>query len=186
MSARWPSRSRKRSAEGHRGRERAERRTSARARRRQGDRPHTPGLHPRHERYDLVPTSPAGTRAGDPARSRARGPARDRGRSRQPEPAGTYRSYLAQSRRSKQPVRFFVAKFNKPDIQTLADMLYSGELKPAIDRTYELPKRRPRCARSAKGTSGEARADDVSRYRPAPWRGSISERTASAASSARR
>jgi NADPH:quinone reductase-like Zn-dependent oxidoreductase len=40
--------------------------------------------------------------------------------------------------RSKQPVTFFIAKFNKPDLQTLADMLESGELKPAIDRTYEL------------------------------------------------
>lgn len=35
-------------------------------------------------------------------------------------------------------VRFFIAKFNKPDLQTLADLLESGALKPAIDRTYEL------------------------------------------------
>jgi len=42
------------------------------------------------------------------------------------------------SRFSKHPVKFFVAKFNKPDLQTLADMLESGALKPAIDRTYEL------------------------------------------------
>jgi NADPH:quinone reductase-like Zn-dependent oxidoreductase len=39
---------------------------------------------------------------------------------------------------SKQPVKFFIAKFNKPDLQTLADMLERGELKPAIDRTYQL------------------------------------------------
>ena len=39
---------------------------------------------------------------------------------------------------SKHTVKFFVAKFNKPDLQTLADMLESGQLKPAIDRTYEL------------------------------------------------
>jgi len=39
---------------------------------------------------------------------------------------------------SKQPVKFFIAKFNKPDLQTLADMLERGELTPAIDRTYEL------------------------------------------------
>ncbi len=42
------------------------------------------------------------------------------------------------SRFSKQTVKFFVANFNKPDLQTLADMLENGQLKPAIDRTYEL------------------------------------------------
>jgi NADPH:quinone reductase-like Zn-dependent oxidoreductase len=42
------------------------------------------------------------------------------------------------SRFGKQTVKFFVASFNKDDLQTLADMLESGELKPAIDRTYEL------------------------------------------------
>jgi NADPH:quinone reductase-like Zn-dependent oxidoreductase len=39
---------------------------------------------------------------------------------------------------SKQTVKFFIAKFNKPDLQALADLLSSGELRPAIDRTYEL------------------------------------------------
>jgi len=42
------------------------------------------------------------------------------------------------SRFSKQTVRFFVTKFNKPDLRALADLLESGDLKPAIDRTYEL------------------------------------------------
>ena len=42
------------------------------------------------------------------------------------------------SRFSKQKAKFFVAKFKKDDLQTLADLLESGELKPAIDRTYEL------------------------------------------------
>ena len=42
------------------------------------------------------------------------------------------------SRFSKQTVKFFVASFNKPDLQTLADMLENGQLKPVIDRTYEL------------------------------------------------
>jgi NADPH:quinone reductase-like Zn-dependent oxidoreductase len=42
------------------------------------------------------------------------------------------------SRFGKHTVKFFVAKFNKADLQTLADLLSSGELKPAIDRTYEL------------------------------------------------
>src|SRR5215475_7354088 len=36
------------------------------------------------------------------------------------------------SRFSKYPVKFFVAQFNRPDLQTLADMLERGELKPAI------------------------------------------------------
>jgi NADPH:quinone reductase-like Zn-dependent oxidoreductase len=38
----------------------------------------------------------------------------------------------------RQPVKFFVANFNRPDLQALADMLESGRLKPAIDRTYDL------------------------------------------------
>ena len=52
--------------------------------------------------------------------------------------------------RSKQPVVFFIAKFNNPDLQTLADMLESGQLKPAIDRTYELSE-----AQDALRTFGE-------------------------------
>ena len=51
---------------------------------------------------------------------------------------------------SKQPVKFFIAKFNKPDLQTLADMLERGELTPAIDRTYELTE-----AQDALRTFGE-------------------------------
>jgi len=42
------------------------------------------------------------------------------------------------SRFAKHTVKFFVAKFNKVDLQTLADLLSSGELRPAIDRTYNL------------------------------------------------
>jgi NADPH:quinone reductase-like Zn-dependent oxidoreductase len=34
--------------------------------------------------------------------------------------------------------RFFVAKFRTTDLETLADLLESGALTPAIDRTYEL------------------------------------------------
>ena len=34
--------------------------------------------------------------------------------------------------------RFFVTKFRSPDLETLAELLDSGALKPAIDRTYEL------------------------------------------------
>lgn len=54
------------------------------------------------------------------------------------------------SLRSKERVRFFVAKFNKHDLQTLADLLEGGELKPAIDRTYELDE-----AQDALRTFGE-------------------------------
>jgi NADPH:quinone reductase-like Zn-dependent oxidoreductase len=42
------------------------------------------------------------------------------------------------SRFGKKPVKFFVAKIDRPNLQALADLLESGELKPAIDRTYEL------------------------------------------------
>ena len=52
--------------------------------------------------------------------------------------------------RGKQTAKFFIAKFNKPDLQTLADLLESGELKPAIDRTYELDQ-----AQDALRTFGE-------------------------------
>ncbi len=51
---------------------------------------------------------------------------------------------------SGNPVKFFVAKFNQPDLQTLADLLSSGQLKPAIDRTYELAE-----AEAALRTFGE-------------------------------
>ncbi|HEU5245171.1 MAG TPA: zinc-binding dehydrogenase [Gaiellaceae bacterium] len=54
------------------------------------------------------------------------------------------------SRFSKHRVEFFVAQFNKPDLQTLADLLGRGELKPAIDRTYELAE-----AQDALRTFGE-------------------------------
>jgi NADPH:quinone reductase-like Zn-dependent oxidoreductase len=54
------------------------------------------------------------------------------------------------TRLSKHTVKFFVAKFNNPDLQTLADMLESGALKPAIDRTYELDE-----AQDALRTFGE-------------------------------
>jgi NADPH:quinone reductase-like Zn-dependent oxidoreductase len=54
------------------------------------------------------------------------------------------------SRRSQKTAKFFVAKLNQPDLQTLADLLSSGELKPAIDRTYELAE-----AENALRTFGE-------------------------------
>jgi NADPH:quinone reductase-like Zn-dependent oxidoreductase len=51
---------------------------------------------------------------------------------------------------SKHEVTFFIAKFNKPDLQTLADLLENGDLKPAIDRTYALDE-----AQDALRTFGE-------------------------------
>jgi len=51
---------------------------------------------------------------------------------------------------SKGRVKFFIAKLNKPDLQALADLLESGALKPAIDRTYELAE-----AQDALRTFGE-------------------------------
>ena len=54
------------------------------------------------------------------------------------------------SRFGKRTAKFFVTQFNKADLQTLADLLESGALKPAIDRTYELDE-----AQDALRTFGE-------------------------------
>jgi NADPH:quinone reductase-like Zn-dependent oxidoreductase len=51
---------------------------------------------------------------------------------------------------SKHEAKFFIAKFNRPDLQALADLLETGDLKPAIDRTYELDE-----AQDALRTFGE-------------------------------
>jgi NADPH:quinone reductase-like Zn-dependent oxidoreductase len=40
--------------------------------------------------------------------------------------------------RGSQKVVFFIAKFNKPDMEVLRDLLESGMVKPVIDRRYEL------------------------------------------------
>jgi NADPH:quinone reductase-like Zn-dependent oxidoreductase len=42
------------------------------------------------------------------------------------------------SRLGRGKLTFFVTKFDKDDLQTLAGMLESGRLKPAIDATYDL------------------------------------------------
>lgn len=63
---------------------------------------------------------------------------------------GHLAAFWLASRFDERTVEFFVAKFNKPDLQTLADLLESGELKPAIDRTYELAE-----AQDALRTFGE-------------------------------
>lgn len=54
------------------------------------------------------------------------------------------------SRFTKRSAKFFVASFKKPDLHALADLLESGDLKPAIDRTYEISE-----AQDALRTFGE-------------------------------
>ena len=39
---------------------------------------------------------------------------------------------------ASQTVKFFVAKFNKPDLQTLGELLAAGKVKSVIDRCYPL------------------------------------------------
>jgi NADPH:quinone reductase-like Zn-dependent oxidoreductase len=45
---------------------------------------------------------------------------------------------LATKLASRGKARFFVAKFNRPDLETLADLLTRGSLTPVIDHTYDL------------------------------------------------
>jgi len=40
------------------------------------------------------------------------------------------------SRLSRQKAKFFIAKFNKPDMETLRELLESGEMKSVIERVY--------------------------------------------------
>jgi NADPH:quinone reductase-like Zn-dependent oxidoreductase len=51
---------------------------------------------------------------------------------------------------SRGNARFFVAKFNSPDLETLADLLASGALTPVIDHTYDFAE-----AQEALRTFGE-------------------------------
>jgi NADPH:quinone reductase-like Zn-dependent oxidoreductase len=39
---------------------------------------------------------------------------------------------------SRRTVVFFVAKFNRPDLETLAALMAEGKLRPVYDRTYPL------------------------------------------------
>jgi len=40
--------------------------------------------------------------------------------------------------RSKQKIVFFIAKFNRPDVDALRDLLESGKVKPVVEKRYEL------------------------------------------------
>ena len=40
--------------------------------------------------------------------------------------------------RSSQKIVFFIAKFNKADMEVLRDLLEAGKVTPVIDRQYEL------------------------------------------------
>ncbi len=55
------------------------------------------------------------------------------------------------SRWSKHKTAFFVAKFNLADLQALADLLASGELKPVIDASYDLADGREALREFGKG-----------------------------------
>jgi aminoglycoside 3-N-acetyltransferase len=49
----------------------------------------------------------------------------------------TFRKHPA-ALRSSQQVVFFVANFNRPDMELLGEMLADGRIKPVIDRSYSL------------------------------------------------
>jgi NADPH:quinone reductase-like Zn-dependent oxidoreductase len=40
--------------------------------------------------------------------------------------------------RGSRKVVFFVAKFNRPDLEVLRELLETGKVTPVIDRRYEL------------------------------------------------
>jgi NADPH:quinone reductase-like Zn-dependent oxidoreductase len=63
------------------------------------------------------------------------------GGAKEPPVLGPLRHVLAMrlaAIRSGHPVVFFVAKPNTADLVTLAEMIHSGQVKPVIDRSYEL------------------------------------------------
>jgi NADPH:quinone reductase-like Zn-dependent oxidoreductase len=51
-------------------------------------------------------------------------------------PLGHVARVMLASRRGSRNAVFFVAKFNKPDLELLRDLLESGRLKPAVERVY--------------------------------------------------
>jgi len=53
-------------------------------------------------------------------------------------PLGHVAKFRLASLRSSQKAVFFIAKFNKADMVVLRDLLEAGQVKPVIDRQYEL------------------------------------------------
>jgi NADPH:quinone reductase-like Zn-dependent oxidoreductase len=68
-------------------------------------------------------------------------------------PLGHVGKFLVAGKLSSRNVAFFIAKINGPDLDTLAEMLAAGTLKPAIERTYPLSE-----LRDALGYLGEGHA----------------------------
>ena len=53
-------------------------------------------------------------------------------------PLGHVARFRLAAARSSQKVVFFIAKFNKPDMEVLRELLEAGKMTPTIDRRYEL------------------------------------------------
>jgi NADPH:quinone reductase-like Zn-dependent oxidoreductase len=53
-------------------------------------------------------------------------------------PIGHVAGMKLASLRGKRKAVFFVAKFEKVDLETLRELLESGKLKPVVERRYEL------------------------------------------------
>jgi NADPH:quinone reductase-like Zn-dependent oxidoreductase len=47
------------------------------------------------------------------------------------------RVWLA-SRLSKRTAAFFIAKFNRPDLDVIRELLESGQIRPVVEQRYEL------------------------------------------------
>jgi NADPH:quinone reductase-like Zn-dependent oxidoreductase len=53
-------------------------------------------------------------------------------------PLGHIVKFRVAALRGRQKVVFFIAKFNKPDMEVLRELLEAGKVTPVIDRRYEL------------------------------------------------
>ena len=53
-------------------------------------------------------------------------------------PLGHIARFRLAAIRSSRKVGFFIAKFNRPDMEVLRELLESGKVKAVIDRTYAL------------------------------------------------
>ena len=97
----------------------------------------------RSERYDLV-LDIAGTRSFSelrqdaPAQMRPSWSSEGRGRTDSSGPIGHVAGSRLRALRGSQRATFFLAQFNKADIETLRDLMADGKLMTAIDSTYPL------------------------------------------------